>query len=120
MTALSFSEQFRDGNTSFVSPKKLGNLFGFQLQDLADRAHIHRNTVTRNPRSPELQSYLSQMLRVLYVATSLTGSVERAAYLVRNEPLPAFEGKTADQLIQEGRAQSVVDYLISFEGGAAG
>ena len=30
MTALSFSEQFREGNTSYVSPTKLGNLLGFQ------------------------------------------------------------------------------------------
>ena len=120
MTALSFSEQFREGNTSYVSPTKLGNLLGFQVKDIADRAHVHRNTIARNPRSSELQGFLNQLLRVLYVATSLTGDVARAAYLIRNEPLPAFEGKTADTLIQEGRAQAVIDYLISFEGGAAG
>ena len=120
MIALSFSEQFREGSTSYVSPKKLGSLLGLQVQDIADRAHVHRNTITRNPNSSEVQRFLNQLLRVLFIATSLTGSVERAAYLIRNEPLPAFEGKTADALIQEGRAQAVIDYLMSFEGGAAG
>ena len=50
MTVLSFSEQFREGKTSYVSPTKLGNLLGFQLKDIADRAHVHRNTIARNPR----------------------------------------------------------------------
>ena len=69
---------------------------------------------------PELQKYLKALLRVLFVATTLTGDQRRAAYLLRNEPLRAFEGKTADTLIEEGRAQAVIDYLQSFEGGAAG
>lgn len=120
MSALSFSEQFREGNTTFVSPRLVGNFLGFQVQDLAERAHVHRNTIRRSPNSPELQNYLKALLRVLVVATTLTGDQQRAAYLLRNEPLRAFEGKTADTLIQEGRTQAVIDYLQSFEGGAAG
>ena len=38
MTALSFSEQFREGNTSYVSPTKLGNLLEMCIRDRYRRA----------------------------------------------------------------------------------
>jgi uncharacterized protein (DUF2384 family) len=60
------------------------------------------------------------MVRVLTAATEITGDDKRAAFLLRNEPLRAFGYKTADALIQEGRADDVIAYLESLAGGAAG
>jgi len=60
------------------------------------------------------------MVRVLAVAAEMTGDAERAAFLVRNEPLRAFGYKTADALVQDGRADAVIAYLESLAGGAAG
>ena len=60
------------------------------------------------------------MVRVLAVATVVTGDENRAAFLVRNEPLRAFGYKTADALVQEGRVDAVIAYLESLAGGAAG
>jgi hypothetical protein len=57
---------------------------------------------------------------VLAVTTEMTGDLERAAFLLRNEPLRAFGYKTADGLIQEGRTDAVIAYLESLAGGAAG
>jgi len=54
------------------------------------------------------------------VATEMTGDLDRAAFLLRNEPLRTFGYKTADALIQEGRADAVIAYLESLAGGAAG
>ncbi|MGP3790539.1 antitoxin Xre/MbcA/ParS toxin-binding domain-containing protein [Pseudomonas sp. B392_1p] len=67
-----------------------------------------------------MQKYLQDMVRVLAVATEMTGGLERAAFLLRNEPLRTFGYKTADALIQEGRADAVIAYLESLAGGAAG
>lgn len=53
------------------------------------------------------------------VATEMIGDLERAAFLLRNEPR-AFGYKTADGLIQEGRTDAVIAYLESLAGGAAG
>nr|WP_258189378.1 MbcA/ParS/Xre antitoxin family protein [Stutzerimonas stutzeri] len=50
----------------------------------------------------------------------MAGNLERAASLLRNEPLRAFGYKTADDLVQEGRADAVIAYLKSLAGGAAG
>jgi len=60
------------------------------------------------------------MVRVLAVATEMTGDEKRAAFLLRNEPLRAFGYKTADALIQDGRADMLIAYLESLAGGAAG
>lgn len=68
----------------------------------------------------QLQRYLQDMLRVLTVATEMTGDAERAVFLLRNEPLKSFGYKTADTLVQEGRTDAVIAYPESLAGGAAG
>ncbi|VFR17557.1 hypothetical protein ANDO1_1176 [plant metagenome] len=113
-------ERFREPNTPYLSPAKVGEFFGFRIQELAERAHVHRNTPTARPQAPQLQKYLQDMVRVLAVTTEMTGDEGRAAFLLRNEPLRAFGYKTADVLLQEGRADAVIAYLESLAGGAAG
>ena len=117
---LNLAERFREPNTPFLSPGRVGALFGLRVQDLAERAHVHRNTPTARPNAPQLQRYLQEMIRVLAAATAMTGDEARAVFLLRNEPLAAFGYKTADTLVQEGRADAVVAYLESLAGGAAG
>lgn len=113
-------EQFREPNTPYLSPTRVGDFFGFRVQELAERAHVHRNTPTARPQAPQLQKYLQDMVRVLAVAAEVTGDAERAAFLLRNEPLRTFGYKTADTLVQEGRTDAVIAYLESLAGGAAG
>jgi hypothetical protein len=115
-----FVERFREPDTPYLSPLRVGAFFGFRVQELAERAHVHRNTPTARPQAPQLQRYLQDMLRVLAVATELTGDAERAVFLLRNEPLRAFGYKTADALVQEGRTEALIAYLESLAGGAAG
>ena len=113
-----WTERFREADTPYLSPAKISELFGLRVQDLAKRAHVHRNTPTSRPQAAQLQKYLQDLLRVLAVATAMTGDERKAVFLLRNEPLRAFEYKTADALIQEGRTDAVVAYLESFAGGA--
>jgi len=115
-----FVEQFREPDTPYLSPSRIGELLGLQVQELAERAHVHRNTPTTRPQAPKLQKYLLDTVRVLTIATEMTGDEKRAAFLLRNEPLRAFGYKTADTLIQDGRADDVIAYLESLAGGAAG
>jgi hypothetical protein len=98
----------------------VGGFFGFKVQELAERAHVHRNTPTARPQAPQLQRYMQDMLRALAVATEMTEDKARAAFLLRNEPLRPFDCKTADVLIQEGRTDAVIAYLQSLAGGGAG
>lgn len=115
-----WTERFREPNTPFLSPAKVGELFGLRVQELAERAHVHRNTPTARPHAAQLQKYLQDMVRVLAVVTAMTGDESRAVFLLRNEPLRAFGYKTAEALVQEGRTDAVVAYLESLAGGASG
>lgn len=115
-----FVEQFREPDTPYLSPIRVADFFGFRIQELAERARVHRNTPTARPQAPQLQKYLQDMVRVLAVATEMTGDAGRAVFLLRNEPLRAFGYKTADTLVQEGRVEDIVAYLESLAGGAAG
>jgi hypothetical protein len=63
----SFVERFREPNTPYLSPTRVGDFFGFRIQELAERAHVHRNTPTARPQAPQLQKYLQDMVRVLAV-----------------------------------------------------
>jgi hypothetical protein len=115
-----WTERFREPNTPFLSPGKVGELFGLRVQELAERAHVHRNTPTARPHAAQLQKYLQDMVRLLAVATAMTGDEGRAVFLLRNEPLRAFGYRTAETLVREGRTDAVVDYLESLAGGAVG
>ena len=115
-----FAERFRDSDSPYLSPGKVGEMFGLRVQELAEGAHVHRNTPTARPHAAQLQGYLQDIVRVLAVASDMTGDVERAVFLFRNEPLRAFDYKTAEKLVQDGRADDVVAYLRSLAGGAAG
>jgi len=116
----SLVSRFQEDETPFLSPAKIGEFFGFRIQDLAERAHVHRNAPTARPQTPQLQKYLQDLIRVFAVAEVMTGDRKKAVFLLRNEPLRAFAYKTADALIQEGRADDVIAYLESLAGGAAG
>jgi hypothetical protein len=45
---------------------------------------------------------------------------QRAIFLVKNEPIPAFRHKTLLQLVQEGRTEDAIGYLESISTGFVG
>lgn len=104
----------------FLSPHKFARVFSLQLQELADAAHVHRNTLNTRPQSPKVQALLQSILRVLSAATEAFGSQEVALSWMRNEPVPAFRHKTALDLVRESRTEAVVAYLESASTGFVG
>ena len=63
---------------------------------------------------------MGDMVRVLSAAYSLNGDLGRALFWFRNQPIPEYAHLTAMQLVEQGKAQAVVDYIESISGGAAG
>lgn len=103
-----------------LSPKRFSDALSVDIQTLATQAHVHRNTITRAPASPSLQHFLREAIRVIRAATDLCGDVDQAIFWYRNEPLPPFAYRTAEQLVIEGRADDLIRYVMSLEAGAAG
>jgi hypothetical protein len=113
-------ESMREPGTSRFSASGIASLLGLQQQDLAVVAGVHRNTLRTHPESPRLQTALRDLMRVLSAAAAVQPDPQRAAFLVKNEPIPAFRHKTLLQLVQDGRAEDAISYLESISAGFVG
>ena len=113
-------ESTREPGTARFSAAGVAGLLGLQQQDLAELAKIHRNTLRTHPESPRLQSALRDLMRVLSAASTVQPDPQRAIFLIKNEPIPAFRHKTLLQLVQEGRTEDAVGYLESISAGFVG
>lgn len=123
MTLTAFAdvlESAREAGTSRLSATNIADALGLQYQDLATLAGVHRNTLRIHPESPRLQATLRDLMRVLSAAVAVQPDAERAIFMIKNEPIPAFRHKTLLQLVQEERTEDAIDYLESISAGFTG
>ena len=59
-------------------------------------------------------------LRVLSAASEVQGDRQGAIYWYRNTPIPDFGHRTAEQLVSEGKTDTVISYLTSIASGSSG
>lgn len=81
--------------------------------ELARVTGLSRDALTKRERSaaPKTQQRLRETVDILNRATPWAGSSARAFAWFRSQPLPSFGDKTAEDLVKQGRAQAVKDYL---------
>ena len=96
---------------SAISPRKYAQALGMDFQSLAAEAKLHRNTIARAPCAESVQRHLRVSLCVLRAAADATGSVEKGIYWYRNNPLPAFDYKTAQQVVADGRTAQLIRHI---------
>ncbi|MDR5733909.1 DNA-binding protein [Caballeronia sp. LZ025] len=113
-------ESAREAGTSRLSAANLATMLGLQQQDLAAIAGVHRNTLRTHPESPKLQGALRDLMRVVSAAAALQPDLQRALFLIKNHPIPAFRHRTILQLVQDGRTDDAIDYLESISAGFIG
>ena len=113
-------ESTREPDSSRLSSTAISAVFGLQQQEIAELAGVHHNTVRTHPESPKLQSTLRDLMRLLSAATSVQPDVQRAVFLIKNEPIPSFRHKTLLQLVREGRTEDAIGYLGSVSAGFVG
>jgi hypothetical protein len=117
----SLAESFRENDQLYLSPRRVSEALGLQIQSLAERARVSRNTPVARPQNESLQQYLRDVVRVLTAAEDAAGGDRfRALFWFKNEPLPEFEYMTPDALVAAGKSQVVIDYIESIAGGATG
>ncbi|WP_243453858.1 MbcA/ParS/Xre antitoxin family protein [Sandaracinobacteroides saxicola] len=100
-----------------MSAARLADMLKIGMVELASLAGVSRATLSRKPTTPSADRALSPIARVLAMAADMSGSPERAALWFKHQPLPGWAGKTARDLIAEGRAQDVMDYLEAVRAG---
>ena len=113
-------ESTREPGTARFSAAGVANVFGLQQQELAALAGVHRNTLRSHPESPRLQATLRDLIRLASAATAVQPDVQRAIFLIKNEPVAAFRHRTLMQLVQDGRTDDAIAYLESIGAGFVG
>jgi hypothetical protein len=104
-----------------LSPSRFSKRLQWPVQLIAERAHVHRNTVTRTPGSLSIQAYLRNVLRVIRVSLDLTnGDINKSLIWFQNCPIAEFGFQTADELVAAGETEAVVKYLESISSGSTG
>jgi transcriptional regulator with XRE-family HTH domain len=115
-----FHQYIKGGSSSAISPKKFGEVLGLDMQTVASRSHVHRNTLSRRPETESVQNYLVQNVKVIRAILDITDDVENAIYWFKTKPIPTFDYKTAEELVAEGRSDDLIRYIKSLQAGFAG
>ena len=104
-----------------ISPDRVAATLHAPLADIARLVDVHRNTLTRAPASPKVQTRLGEVMRILSIATDLLGGdLDKAVVWFRHQPLAGFDGRTAEELVSAGHSQAVLTHLgMLREGGYA-
>lgn len=110
-TAEDLTELLSDSGV--VETDALADLLHITKGELAQATGLSRDAVSKRTRvaSPKTQQRLRDTLDIINRAVLWTGSTARAFAWFRAQPLPSFGDKTAEDLLKEGRAQAVKDYL---------
>lgn len=101
------------------APAKIADVFRTTSEEIARTAGLGKDAVQRKDRvrSDKTQRRLREMVEVVNKVEPRFGSALMAYAWYRSEPLPGFSGQTAMQLVREGRAEDVLDFIDSVDAG---
>jgi hypothetical protein len=108
---------FWEGGSPFLSPRRVAELLGLTLGELASMIGVARNTLSAKSGARKVDAALSPVVRILAMAGEMAGGEERAAIWFKHQPIPGWGGKTAYDLVCEGKAGKVLAYLEAVRSG---
>ncbi len=96
-----------------VAADRLTDQLRVTRKELAAASGLSRDAVSKAARlrAPATQARLRGMVEVINRVLPWAGSVPQAFAWYRSQPIPAFGDQTAEQLVRQGRADHVLDYL---------
>jgi len=117
-TALDVSaSRFGTEHAPFLSARRVADLLGVTMSELAALVGVARNTLTARSGARKVDAALSPIVRILAMAGEMAGGEQRAAIWFKHQPIPGWAGKTAYDLVREGKADKVLAYLEAVRSG---
>jgi len=109
--------QYADGG--LFAPGKIASALRTTSEEVARSAGLGRDAVQRKDRlnSDKTQRRLREMVEIVNKVEPRFGSALMAYAWYRSEPLPGFSGRTAMQLVKDGRSDEVLDYIDAVDAG---
>jgi len=106
-------------DNGLFAPGKIAEVLHTTSAELAQSVGLGRDAVQRRDRiaSDRTQRRLREMVEIINKVTPRFGSALIAYAWYRSQPLPGFFGFTAMQLVREGRAGEVLDYVDAVDAG---
>ncbi len=108
---------FSDAQVPFLSAREIERRLGVTQSELAQLAGISRNTLASDKSSRKVDDALSPLVRIIAMAAEMTGEEQRAAIWFKHQPIPGWAGKTAFDLVKEGKTDKVLAYLEAVRSG---
>ena len=87
------------------------------LAELAKLIGVARNTLTAKSSARTVDGALSNVVRILSMASEMAGDDNRAVIWFKHQPIPGWGGKTAFDLVGEGKSGKVLAYLEAVRSG---
>jgi Protein of unknown function (DUF2384) len=89
--------------------------YGLSKKQLAETIGLGPQALYKTSRlnAPKTRSRLREMNEILTRVSAWAGGPAQAMAWYRAEPIPAFGGRTAEQLVKSGQATALRDYLDS-------
>lgn len=109
--------QYADGG--LFAPRKIAEAFRTTSDEIARTVGLGIDAIQRKDRvrSDKTQKRLREMVEIVNKVEPRFGSNLMAYAWYRSEPLPGFSGQTAMQLVRDGRADDVLDYVDAVDAG---
>lgn len=113
---MSLAQYSDDG---LFAPRKIADVFRTTSDEIARTVGLGKDAVQRKERvrSDKTQRRLREMVEIINKVEARFGSGLMAYAWYRSEPLSGFSGQTAMQLVRNGRADDVLDYIDAIDAG---
>lgn len=108
---------YGENHSSFLSARLVADRLGVTLAELAKLIGVARNTLTAKSSARKVDAALSGVVRILAMAGEMAGDDSRAVIWFKHQPIPGWAGKTAYDLVGEGKADKVLAYLEAVRSG---
>lgn len=108
---------FSEAQSPFLSADRVSDVLGINQSELAKLIGVARNTLTAKSGARKVDQALSPVVRILAMVAEMAGDESRAAVWFKHQPIPGWAGKTAYDLVSEGKADKVLAYLESVRSG---
>ena len=100
-------------------PRKIAAVLRTSTEEIALTVGLGKDALQSRARigSDKTQRRLRELVEVLKKVEPRCGSELMAYAWYRSEPLPGFGGRTAMQLVREGKARQVLEYIDAVDAG---
>ena len=109
--------RFGEVGSPYLSAHRLSEQLGVTQAELARLVGVARNTLTAKSATRKVDAALSPIVRILAMAAEMAGDETRAVIWFKHQPIPGWAGKTAYDLVGEGKAGQVLEYLEAVRAG---